>query len=58
MCMVYILFLIQLAGTHYTTQQVANFNTMDECFNAREVLVQDIGRPIVNYQAVCVIQKN
>ena len=56
MCMIYILFLIELAGTSYTVTPVAPFNTMDECFEAREQLVQDIGRPIVDYQAVCVIQ--
>lgn len=56
--MTYILFLIQLAGTSYTVTPVAPFSTMDECFDAREQLVEDIGRPIVNYQAVCIIQNN
>jgi hypothetical protein len=54
--MIYILFLIQLSGTHFATHQIANFGTMDECFDAREVLVQEIGRPVVNYQAICVIK--
>ena len=58
MCMIYILFLIQLAGTSYTVTPVAPFSTMDECFLAREQLVREIGRPIVNYQAVCVTQSN
>ena len=58
MCMIYILFLIQLTGTSYTVTPVAPFSTMDECFLAREQLVEDLGRPIVNYQAVCVIQNN
>ena len=56
--MIYILFLIELAGTSYTVTPVAPFNTMDECFDAREQLVEDIGRPIVNYQAVCIILNN
>ena len=56
--MIYILFLIQLSGTQFATQQIANFGTMDECFDAREQLVEDIGRPIVDYQAVCIIQNN
>jgi hypothetical protein len=30
---------------------------MDECFDARDRLVEVIGRPIVNYQAICVIQE-
>jgi hypothetical protein len=54
MCMIYILFLIQLSGSHFVTQQVANYNTMDECFDAREMLVQEIGRPLIDYQAVCI----
>ena len=58
MCMIYILFLIQLTGTSYTVTPVAPFSTMDECLLAREQLVEDLGRPIVNYQAVCVIQNN
>jgi len=56
MCMIYILFLIQLSGTQFATQQIANFGTMDECFDARELLVQEIGRPVVNYQAICIAQ--
>ena len=30
------------------------FDTMNVCFDAREQLVEQLGRPIVNYQAVCV----
>ena len=33
------------------------YNDMYECFDARERLVEVIGRPIVNYQAVCVIEE-
>lgn len=32
------------------------FNTMNECFMARESIVNELGRPIANYQAVCVLQ--
>lgn len=39
-----------------TTQGI--YDTMDECFDAREQLIETIGRPIVNYQAVCVIKKD
>ena len=31
---------------------------MDECFARREELVEKFGRPIVDYQAVCVHYKN
>jgi len=34
------------------------FKTMAECFERREELVQFMGRPIVNYQAVCIIEKD
>ena len=27
---------------------------MVECFDAREQLVQKVGKPIINYQAICV----
>jgi hypothetical protein len=30
------------------------YNSMEECFEARELLVENVGRPIINYQAVCV----
>jgi len=56
--MIYILFLIQVSGTQFSAQPVEVFETMDECFTARNILVQQIGRPIVNYQAICVSQNN
>jgi len=54
--MIYILFLIQLAGTSYSVTPVAPFDTMDDCFQARQQLIREIGHPIINYQAICVIQ--
>lgn len=30
------------------------FKTMDSCFETRDMLVEKMGRPIVNYQVVCV----
>lgn len=32
----------------------AEYNTMDECFEAREKIVKEWGRPSINYQVVCV----
>jgi hypothetical protein len=34
--------------------QQGTYETMNECFDAREKLVLELGKPIVNYQAVCV----
>lgn len=57
--MKFVLFIIMLNpnGVHH---KVANFtfSSMDECFMAREVVVQEIGRPIINYQAICVPEDN
>jgi hypothetical protein len=33
------------------------FQTMEECFKAREVAINNIGRPIMNYQVVCIPKK-
>jgi len=52
--MIYILFLIQLNGPLYSAEPVAAYSNMDECFEARELLVLELGRPVVNYQAVCI----
>lgn len=38
-------------------KNLGSFQTMNQCFEARELIVKNIGRPIVNYQAVCVLQK-
>ena len=56
--MIYILFLLQVSGDVFSAQPVQTFDNMDDCFAARNVLVQQIGRPIVNYQAICVAQNN
>lgn len=53
--MKWILVYIALTGDRVDVNKMAAFNTMDECFDAREKFVEVIGRPIVNYQAVCII---
>lgn len=35
-------------------EPIAVFESMDECFKAREAVVEKIGKPIINYQVVCV----
>jgi hypothetical protein len=55
--MSYLLFLIILTTNGFDVQVVDTFETMDDCFVAREQIVQQIGRPIENYQSVCIINK-
>ena len=52
-----ILFLIVLHASTFTTTQIGTFDAMSECFEAREVLVKSVGRPIKNYQALCIIKE-
>ena len=33
------------------------FKTMNECFVARDGVIEKLGRPIINYQAVCVAKE-
>jgi len=51
----YLLVLIVVNGGGVDHANVKAFNTMDACFEEREVLVDKIKRPIINYQAVCVL---
>ena len=30
------------------------FNSMEACFNERDAMIEAFGRPIINYQAICV----
>ena len=55
--MKYFLILISLSNSNVNVEQVQTFDTMNECFEGRELLVEVIGRPIINYQAVCIIQE-
>ena len=55
--MKYVLILISLThGGTFESSEVKTFDRMDECFKAREDTVKMLGRPIHNYQAVCVIK--
>ena len=33
---------------------MGEFDGMDTCFEEREMMVEKIGRPIINYQVICV----
>jgi len=53
--MSWILVLITVSNTSFhTVAEIDRFNTMGDCFQARQELVKEIGRPIINYQTICV----
>ena len=56
----YILFIILLSSSSdsYGIQRHSDHNRMDQCFEARDLYVEKTGRPIVNYQAICVLRKH
>lgn len=56
--MKYILILILMTSRGPELAVGEEFNTMAECVESRKELVQFMGRPIVNYQAVCMIKKD
>jgi len=58
MCMIYVLVLIGVLNSTAEVETLGTFTTMQECFQAREQVVESIGRPIINYQAVCVLHKH
>ena len=38
----------------HTIAEIERYESMNDCFNAREQLVERVGKPIINYQLVCV----
>jgi len=50
----WMLFLIVLEADRYLVQPNGPFATMDECFDAREVVMQSAPQPKINYEAVCI----
>lgn len=38
----------------HTTVELGRYETMRECFDAREKTVNRVGKPIINYQVICV----
>lgn len=55
--MAWVLIFIALGDSGYATNYYGHYQTMEDCMAAREALIEDVGRPIINYQAVCVPQK-
>jgi len=47
--------ILQTGGVASTIE--GEYATVSECFEARELVVKTKGRPIVNYQSICVIRE-
>lgn len=54
--MKYILVLIALMGDTPISDKEGVYDTMNECFDAREIMVEKIGRPIIGWQAICILK--
>lgn len=52
MTMQWIMFLILFNGQIVTNGEM--YDKMEDCFTAREIAVERIGRPIIGYQVICV----
>jgi len=55
--MTFILVLLLATNNQVESYDIAIFDKMDECFHAREKIVEMTGRPVINYQAICVAHK-
>lgn len=53
--MKYILFLIEITTNGVDISNHGSFDEINLCFDKRELLVEEKGRPIVNYQALCIL---
>jgi hypothetical protein len=52
--MKWVLIYITLSGDFGKMADYGEYDSMEGCFDAREHLIEAAGRPIINYQAVCV----
>jgi len=52
--MEWILFVIILTFDGPQYEMLGTFDSMEDCFEQRELVVKELGKPIINYQAVCV----
>lgn len=52
--MIHILFVIWLTVEGANIAVFGAYPTMSECFEKHDALVEEIGRPIINYRPVCV----
>jgi hypothetical protein len=52
--MTWVLMLIAVQADTFYFRALNVYQRMDDCLGARAALVEDIGRPIINYQALCI----
>jgi len=52
--MKWVLVYIMLTPDFAKLATYGTYETMPECFDAREQLVEAVGKPIINYQVICI----
>jgi hypothetical protein len=50
----WMMFLIILEADRYMVSPQGPFRTMDQCFEARDYVLQTAPQPKINYEAVCI----
>ena len=50
----HVLVFISLFKFNISAEPLGVYEKLDRCFEEREKVVESIGRPIVNYQALCI----
>ena len=53
--MTWILFVIIMDSNGWAVVADSKHNNMMDCFKRRDVVVEKLGTPIINYQAVCAV---
>ena len=52
--MSWVLVLLFLTVDGVQVAEMAEYQSMTDCFDDRERIVYDLGKPIINYQVVCI----
>lgn len=53
--MTWVLFVILMGSDGWTVVADSKHSNMMDCFERRDVVAQELGTPILNYQAVCAV---
>ena len=53
---IWILVTLISTGGHVSISEQVAYKDLSSCFEEREKVILDMGRPVVNYQAICVNQ--
>ena len=51
---IWILVTLISTGGHVSISEQATYKDMSSCFEERDKVIRYLGRPVVNYQAICV----